>query len=174
MTTGTDTLRRVRADYPAQRFAGFTWPRLPAMRPRQPLAVRLHDYKTRQRLTGPYYQPAPRFAGDGAGFYLESDGAPGLRWYWCDELADGIRHTGWFADPYGDGDTIRGIVLALPHGRGYLAGWSMGEGMASTLEPEIYDDEISAALAADSLAEYAAERERTYQEELDAERETVI
>ena len=29
-------------------------------------------------------------------------------------------------DPDGDGDKVRGIVVRLSHGRGFLAGWAMG------------------------------------------------
>jgi len=87
---------------------------------------------------------------------------------------DGVRidHTGWFCDEYGDGGKIRGIVVALPHGR-FLAGWSMGEGMSSTVDASpIFSSAIDAAHAADSMAERAAEDEREYQaqqaEELEA------
>ena len=48
--------------------------------------------------------------------------------------------------------------------RDYLAGWSMGIGTASEIDCAIYDDEIDAAYAADSMAEDAAEREREYKE----------
>jgi predicted GNAT superfamily acetyltransferase len=69
---------------------------------------------------------------------------------------DGVRidHTGWFCDEYGT--KIRGIVVALPHGR-FLAGWSMGEGMASTVDADLYDTAEDAAYAADSMAESAAD-----------------
>ena len=54
--------------------------------------------------------------------------------------------------------------MRLPHNRGFLVGWSMGEGMISEIEYTIYDDERNAARAADSLAEEAAEKEREFQE----------
>lgn len=41
----------------------------------------------------------------------------------------------------------------------------MGEGMASEIDADLYDDITDAAQAADSLAENAADREREYQEE---------
>lgn len=118
-------------------FAGFQWPR--------------------------YHAPRPETVGTGRGFYLDSDGQPFTRWQWCDEV-DGVRiyHTGWFCDEYGDGGKIRGIVVALPRGR-FLAGWSMGEGMASTVDADLYDTADAAAYAADSMAESAAENEREYQ-----------
>ncbi|WP_197517127.1 MULTISPECIES: hypothetical protein [Burkholderia] len=109
---------------------------------------------------GEYYH-TPKPNSTGKGFYLESDGMPALRWTWCDEI-DGanIEHTGWFTDEHGDGNTIRGIVFRLPHGRGFLPGWSMGERMASEIEySHVYDDERDAARAADDMAERVSERE---------------
>ena len=54
--------------------------------------------------------------------------------------------------------------MRLPHNRGFLIGWSMGEGMISEIEYAIYDNGREAALAADSLAEETAEKEREFQE----------
>ena len=54
--------------------------------------------------------------------------------------------------------------MRLPNNRGFLAGWSMGEGMISEIEYAIYDDERNAAQVADSLAEDIAEKEREFQE----------
>lgn len=141
-------------------FAGFTWPRFVATLPTGRMAKRLERYKN--HVTGPYYH-APKPGADGRGFYLNSDGMPGLRWQWCDDVTSSIRHTGWLTDEFGDSETIRGVVFRLPSGRGFLAGWSMGEGMASSLEYAVYDDESAAAHVADSLAENAAEKEREYQ-----------
>lgn len=57
---------------------------------------------------------------------------------------------------------MRGIVVHLTHGR-LIAGWSMGKGMASTIDcDEVFTDEIEAAQRADGLAESAAEQEREY------------
>lgn len=145
-------------------FAGFQFPRAVAILPKGKPAARLAKRRASPPMTGPYtHAPTPNAGG--AFFYLDSDFAPGLRWQWADDV-DGasIGHTGWWTDPYGDGDSIRGIVLRLPRGRGFLAGWSMGESMASELETAtVYDDETGAANAADSLAESVAEREREYQ-----------
>ena len=115
------------------------------------------------------YSHAPQpLASTGArikSFYLASDGAPDLRWAWCDEV-DGasIRHTGWHTDATGDSELMRGVVFRLPHGRGFLAGWSMGEGMASTVCYYVYADEAEAARGANDMAEAAAQDEREYQE----------
>jgi hypothetical protein len=90
---------------------------------------------------------------------------PGLRWDWCDEVEDSpIAHTGWFSDEDGAGDKIRGLVMRLPQGRGFIAGWSMGKRMASEVETDsVYDTAREAALAADGIAERVAEKERDYQ-----------
>jgi hypothetical protein len=47
----------------------------------------------------------------------------------------------------------------------------MGEGMASTVEGDIYETEIEAARAADDLAESIAEKEREHQEAEEQARE---
>jgi hypothetical protein len=138
-------------------FAGFAFPKFVWNLPHGSFKKRI-EYM-RHPVTGGYYH-APKPGSTGQGFYLESDGMPDLRWRWADEVTNQIRHTGWFTDEYGDGDKIRGVVFRLAHNRGFLAGWSMGEGMASTLEYHIYDDEEEAALDADSMAESAAENAR--------------
>lgn len=148
---------------PAFSFAGFTFPKWIFTLPRGSKAQRLE--RMRRPFCGPYYHaPEPRKGTDGGvGFYLDSDGMPGLRWKWADEVVR-LKHAGWFADEFGD-QTIRGLVMRLPHGRGFLAGWSMGAGMASAVDCYVYPDEESAAWAADSIAENVAEDERDYRAE---------
>jgi len=71
---------------------------------------------------------------------------------------------------WGDDDgftTFTPIIARLPHARGFLAGWTMGQGMAASLEPEIYETPEDAAFAAHSIAEDVAEREREYREDED-------
>lgn len=98
--------------------------------------------------------------------YNETDPIFRLRLERADEVVS-LRHNGWFIDEFCD-ETYHGIVARLPGSRGFLAGWSMGEGMITVLERYIYDDIESAAYAADSMAEYAADKERDYRaEELD-------
>lgn len=153
-------------------FAGFNYPKFLADLPPAPLAKRLAIFKENKRkpsLNG-YRQndPAPLEKQDERGrmFYLNSDLAPGLRFEYADKV-DGsrINHTGWFTNEFDDGDTIRGIVFRLPRNRGFLAGWTMGDSMASELEYRIFDDQVRAARAADSLAEDLAEdmRQRDYE-----------
>lgn len=142
------------------RFAGFSWPRNIAR-----MVVGFEAMKAKRetrKVCGEYFHaPKPENAGTGKGFYLNDAGQPFTRWAWCDEVEQSIRHTGWFTDEYGIRETIRGIVVRLPHGK-FLAGWSMGEHMVSSVGAEIFTDELSAALAADSMAESAAENEQEY------------
>lgn len=144
----------------------------------------LHDFKTpmAKRLasrqhTGPYYF-SPAKPGTGRGFYQSSDYMAcgdstfdlrldyanthlrGFRFarveaYWCDE--DGST-------------TLTPIVARLPHGRGFLAGWSMGKGMLANIDSTIYRDIEDAAMAAHDMAESDAEKERdAAQNETDSE-----
>lgn len=153
------------------KFAGLQFPKHVYTLPHGAFKARIE--RMRRPVCGDYYhapRPLLNSPNPGTSFYLGSDFMPALRWQWCDEIKGAhIRHTGWYADEFGDGDKIRGIVMRLPHGRGFLAGWSMGESMASAIDGDIYPDEISAACAADSIAEHVAEREREYQAEQDAQ-----
>lgn len=153
-------------------FAGLTFPKYVWTLPVGNFKKRIDSHVN--AVTGDYYHaPSPVDRSSGMSFYLDSDGMPSLRWKWCDDV-DGasIDHTGWFTDEYCD-TKIRGVVFRLAHGRGFLAGWSMGKSMASSLDYTLYSDEVDAAFAADSMAESAADDEREYQEKererLDAE-----
>lgn len=158
MKTDSQSLRQLAPEFS---FAGFTWPRYVARMAAGAAALRRKH--SARRVCGEYYHaPRPEQAGTGRGFYLASDGQPFTRWRWADDAYSGIGHTGWYTDAHGEGDRIRGIVVALPHGR-FLAGWSMGEGMASTVEcAPVFGSAIDAAIYADRLAESAAEVEREY------------
>lgn len=148
-------------------FAGFTFPRKIYQLPKPCNITGLRKKRELRKSCGQYYSapvPLTSRTHPGGFFYLDSDFQVGRGWRWADEVDNSIMHTGWFTDDYCSGDKIRGIVISLPHGR-FLAGWSMGEGMASNFDGEIYDDAKEAAQAADSLAENAAESEREYQEE---------
>lgn len=154
-----------------QTFAGFTYPKFLGDLRRGSLVDRLAEFKARKlrgqsfdMLTG--YRsgdPIPSGKPDGCFFYLESDLSPVLRWQYCDKVQDArIDHTGWFSDEYGDGDKIRGIVVRLNHNRGFIPGWTMGEGMCTELDCDIRESEIDCAYAADRLAERVAEKNREY------------
>lgn len=155
---------------PAFNFAGISFPKHVWTLPRGSVACRVEQHTPGKMCTGDYYH-APRPVdrrGAGQGFYLDSDGMHALRWKWADEVID-LGHTGWWSDEYGDSEKIRGLVFRLPSGRGFLAGWSMGKGMASSLDYDIYSDEESAAYAADSMAEDVAEQQREFEAELEEE-----
>lgn len=151
---------------PSFTFAGFTWPRYVATLPRGSLARRLQQRKP-YPATGDYYHAPTPDNRNGIGFYLDSDGMPGLRWQWADDIVSRLP-SGYYCDRHGD-QTIRGVVFRLPRGRGFLAGWSMGEGMASSLDFDIFDSAEDAARAADSMAESAAEAEREASQDDDGE-----
>jgi hypothetical protein len=143
-------------------FAGFNFPRYIPQ-----LTHSKYDKRTSRSVY--YHAPKPLTGGThpGQGFYLDNE----LRWTWADSIsAARINHTGWYSGEYGDAEKMRGIIIRLPHGK-FLAGWSMGEGMATSVDGDLYDDETEAARAADNIAEQAAEREREYQEEEEAKRQ---
>lgn len=159
---------------PDFRFAGFDWPmRIAEFHTSRHNTRKLsngREVPARMRFAC-YHAPKPIVArGDhGRGFYLASDGAPGLRWQWADDADRSLDHKGWCTDAHDDGDVIRGVVFRLPHGRGFLAGWSMGEGMASAVAYDVFEDEVDAARAADELARVAAEREMEYHAQQESE-----
>ena len=146
-------------------FAGFDFPKYVWTLPKGPWRKRLEHM--RNPVTGGYYGSPPVKA-SGTSFYLESDFMPDLRWKWCDEAYSRIRHKGWFCDNYQE-ETIRGLVMRLPNNRGFIAGWSMGKGMSSYVDYDVFLDEVDAAQCADSMAENAAEREREYQAKWEVE-----
>lgn len=135
----------------------------------RPLAARLASRK----YCGPY-RWTPAAPGKGRGFYsgtsaLDMDArGSGFRL----RIEDANDHTrdrrnqvrGYYCDPDCI-DTLQPIIARLPRGRGFLAGWTMGAGMCASIEGYVYPDAESAASAAHDVAEYAAEREREYQEE---------
>ena len=76
-----------------------------------------------------------------------------------DHLGGRLAQTdGYYCDESGD-ETLQPIVARLAHGRGFLAGWTMGRSMCETLDGMIHDTIEDAAQAAHSLAEHDAERE---------------
>ena len=137
-------------------FAGFSFPRyIPELK---------LDRKPGGRLYSVYYtSPIPLTGGkhNEHAFYLGDMGSPN-RYKFCDDIATKtIKHTGWYCDEY-QSDTIRGLVVLLSHGR-YLAGWTMGKGMASAICCDtMYTDELTAALDADTIARLEAEKELEY------------
>lgn len=155
-------------------FASFQWPKYAWTLPKGTPASRLKKAKLHPPICGEYqiaFRPLS-VGSAGLSFYLGSDFMPGLRWRWADDVTR-LGHKGWYCDQFQD-QTIRGLVFRLPHGRGFLPAWSMGDSMASAVDySRTYETEEDAALAADSWAERVAEEEREYQEKeqarLDAE-----
>ena len=137
----------------------------------RPLAARLASRK----YCGPY-RWAPAAPGTGRGFYsgssaLDMDSHGSSFRLRLEDANDHIRDRrnqirGYYCDSDCT-DTLQPIIARLPRGRGFLAGWTMGARMCASLEGYIYPDAESAASAAHCVAEYAAEREREYQEELE-------
>ena len=129
---------------------------------RRPLAARLQARKS----VGPYMWTVPN-AGPSAGrgyYACDDDGTPSngdcmFRLRACDRPA---RIPGWYCDDEMD-ETISAVVLRLPRQRGFLAGWTMGKGMASSVDFDIIAEEADAWHIANSMAENAADREREYQ-----------
>lgn len=145
---------------------------------KRPLAARAAARKS----CGPY-RWTPSQPGKCRGFYssqrdaLEMDRAGStvaLRLEWANDHLDGslTRTTGYYADGEQEG-TLKPIIARLSHKRGFLAGWTMGEGMVGALDPEIHTKARYAALAAHSMAEHDAEleREAAAQEEEEPEEE---
>lgn len=153
-------------------FASINFPKWVWNLHKGPWKKRLERRSTSCTGWGYFHAPKPLQRGDNSiFFYLDSDGMPDLRWMWADEVS-GVRisHKGWYCDDCCDEKT-RGIVMRLPNKRGFIAGWSMGEGMASSVDYYVFDNERDAAFGADSMAENVADREREYQAKWRAEQD---
>jgi len=132
-------------------FAGFAWPRYVADMACGPDALRRK--REQRKVTGGYYHAPRPNANEGKGFYLGDAGMPcnryeltGREWYADDECID----------------TIQGLILLLPHGR-FLAGYTMGQGMSSGVDADVFTDKDEAEQRADECARIVAEKERDYQ-----------
>lgn len=100
--------------------------------------------------------------------WIESLNEAGLRLTgFSDEIVPHLRHKGWFTDDDGFTGALRGAVLQLPSRGGqtrYLAAYADPENEgAFCVDLSVIDEKRDAALAADSMAERAAETERDYQ-----------
>ena len=137
----------------------------------KPLAKRAADRK----FCGPY-RWTPSEPGKGRGFYMASKGLAcarhgagfDLRLELANDHLGQSRVDGYYCDRDCDGDMLQPIIARLAHGRGFLAGWTMGAGMCAAMDTDcIYNDAESAAYAAHSKAEYDAEESRDREEESD-------
>jgi hypothetical protein len=117
-----------------------------------------------RKCCGPY-QWTPTEPGKGRGFYQSSrglrcgDSTFDLRLEEANDHVDGrLSHiNGYYCDEQGDGDTLMPIIARLPHGHGFLAGWTMGAGMCASIASTIYADIEDAARAAHDMAAYDAQ-----------------
>lgn len=115
---------------------------------------------------GPYLWK-PSTPGKGRGFYCASTGLAcdsngstfNLRLEYANDHLNGRLSdiTGYYCDEDGDGDTLQPIIARLPHGRGYLAGWTMGQGMCASIDCDIWETIEDCAREAHRMAEYDAE-----------------
>lgn len=144
-------------------FAGFV----------HDFAVPLRKRADSRKRVGPYCQ-RPSQPGSGVGFYMESGAfrmaRHGARISLRIEEAGPRGWRALYAYRFNDhGDAMVPIIARLPKGRGFLAGWTMGEGMCAELASAIYQDEDEARRAAHIEAEHAADRECDFEAE-EAER----
>lgn len=125
--------------------------------------------------TGPYIWK-PAIPGTGRGFYqaprrelVMGDSSFRLRLIYANELLGSARLadiSGYYMDEDCSGDTLQPIVARLNHERGFLAGWTMGQGMCASLGSHIWDNAEDAALNAHQCAERDAQKEIDYQASL--------
>lgn len=133
----------------------------------------LNERAKARKVVGPYkWSPSKPMAGRGfyqaqAGLCMDRTGSTiDLRLEHANGHLEGSRLryvNGYYCDSDWDGDTLQPIIARLPHGRGYLAGWTMGPGMAASLAADIWADPKDAARAAHGVAERDAEASREYQ-----------
>lgn len=108
---------------------------------RMPLRNRLE----KRVFTGPYRWRVPTLGrSDGRGYYAADDkGTPDDSTFRLRAVDQPRRYRGgWCGSP--DSEPVYPVVLRLPKGRGFLAGWTYGEGMASSIEHYIFDNEEDA------------------------------
>lgn len=146
--------------------------------------IYIHTYQTRdghkpslrerlemRKTCGPY-QWTPTTPGKGRGFYSSSrnqlemgDATFRLRLELANDHLRGrlARTNGYYCDLDGD-TTLTPVIARLPHGRGFLAGWTMGAGTCGALDAYVYSDVRDAAGAAHQMAENDAEAQREYED----------
>lgn len=132
----------------------------------------LADRSEARKVVGPY-RWSPSEPGKGRGFYQSSRGLScdprgstfDLRLEEANDLLPSYNRAqdtlGYYCDQDGEGDTLKPIVARLPKGRGFLPGWTMGNGMCAALDTDwILDDPEDAARAAHEVARIDANRSR--------------
>lgn len=122
--------------------------------------------KSRKMFTGPYrWFPVDtvKFKDKGRGFYtsrktmdMDDKGSPfRLR---IEHANEHIRDRTYYYRTSGD-DEFFPIVALLPSGKGFIPGWTMGNGMCGQIECTVIADAGDAAYQAHELANIAAENE---------------
>lgn len=109
---------------------------------------------------------------DGRGAYFKAYGCRRAAWLerpescfrfagYADELSRMVEYRGWYVDNDGLGETARGCVYRLTHGR-FIAAVAdpYNDGPAVVDFDRVYDDETEAAYAADETARLMAEEYR--------------
>lgn len=118
-----------------------------------------------RKCCGPYmWTPAQAGIDKGRGFYQSSnslscgDSTFDLRLELAnDHLQGRVSHIrGYYADSFQD-QTVIPIVARLPHGRGFLAGYTYGPGMCAAIDFDIWDNIEDCARDAHRIAEMQAE-----------------
>ena len=146
-------------------FAGFAWPKQEWALPKGKPSQRVR----KTRYTGGYYQNAPCMAGKGEiSFYWGEGGEPSGR-LWTLRAELDTKHA-WYCDSFQE-DAITPFVFALPHGKGWLPGWTMGEGMISSVDRYICMDKADAMNDARGMARIAAEKMREADQQYQAEQQ---
>lgn len=134
------------------RFAGFGWPRYIVDCPNGPADIRRRS-KLRERCGPGYRSPGPNNR-NGWGFYLGTSND-------LFELREECRTGSYTYNEFGD--SIDGIVFRLPKNRGFVAGYTMGDGMASAIDAAVWTDLDDAKRAADSEAERMADEQAEFE-----------
>lgn len=104
---------------------------------------------------------------NGIGGYLGNDGNTLINADGCEVLRriEVNYKESWGGDLI---DYFYPAILFLPHDR-ILAGWTMGKGMVTSFDLEMFDDKEQAWFAAKLLAKYAANKEIEYRESEESE-----
>jgi hypothetical protein len=154
---------------PIAPFDGVQFPRIVLRDMTVPVRQRHNEH------CGPYYwtpKPFQRGQHTGRGFYMgangEMDRAGSSIRLRLETVLDRFGRERAWAHEYSD-TPFCAIIARLPRGRGFLAGWSLGDGMCASLDGAVYREEYQAAHAACNEAEAACERDLEDQERFFAE-----
>jgi hypothetical protein len=140
----------------SSKFAGFDFPKYVWTLPEGSKEMRQAAIKRGYNK----YMVSPDINPTGTTFHMSEQSMPDLPWRYADEIL-GVRKRAYKAD-YWSGLEFRGIVMTLPHRRGFIAGWTDTE--YCRVDYDIFDNEHDAAVTADDMALSACEWEIEFQE----------